>query len=229
MIELRNLTKYFGEKLLIDNVSFTIQKGDLTTLVGPNGAGKTTIAKLILGLEKPFSGEILIEPGIKVDYVPQKLNLSHHLPLTSEKFLELLAPLRKIDDDFGILEFMDFDKIKKQNIAKLSEGQFQKLLIGSTLLNKPDFIILDEPTQSLDINSQQEFYKLLEQLKKIWSLTVFIISHDLFTVMKNSDQVICINGHVCCSGKPEDFSENKEFIDGLSSIGFYAHHHDHKH
>ena len=79
---------------------------------------------------------------------------------------------------------MDFAKIKKQNIAKLSGGQFQKLLIGSTLLNKPDFVILDEPTQSLDITSQQEFYRVLGALKDELGLTIFMISHDLFTVMK---------------------------------------------
>ncbi|MDR0329792.1 MAG: metal ABC transporter ATP-binding protein, partial [Rickettsia sp.] len=93
----------------------------------------------------------------------------------------------------------------------------------------PDLIILDEPTQSLDVTSQQEFYRIINQIKKRLNITIFMVSHDLFTVMKNSDQVICLNGHICCSGKPNDLAQNQDFLNTLSSIGFYVHHHDHKH
>lgn len=96
-------------------------------------------------------------------------------------------------------------------------------------MNKPDLVIFDEPTQFLDLTSQQTFYCLLRQIKKKTDLTVFIISHDLFTVMKNSDQVICLNGHVCCSGKPSDIDNNINFKTAISEIGVYIHHHDHSH
>jgi len=234
LIEFRNVSKYFGQKVLLENISFAVNQGNLTTLIGPNGAGKTTIAKLILGLEKPSSGKIITKPNLKIGYVPQKLDYGAELPITVESFLQLLAPKQSrfvaansVQKEIGNL--IDLDNLRKHDISNLSGGQFQKLILSATLLNNPDLIILDEPTQSLDVTSQQEFYQAINEIKKQLKITIFMISHDLFTVMKNSDQVICLNKHVCCSGKPNDLTNNKDFLDTLSSIGFYIHHHDHKH
>ncbi len=221
--------KKLATKHLLEDVSFSIQRGQLTTLIGPNGAGKTTIAKLILGLETPTNGKIIIDRKLKIGYVPQKLRFSQSIPITAGKFLSLLARNSNTENYPEIIEFIDFNSLKNKDVAELSGGQLQKLALAAALLNQPDFIILDEPTQSLDISSQQRFYKLIEEIKTRLQLTIFIISHDLFTVMKNSDQVICLNGHVCCSGKPSDIAGNQDFIKALSSIGFYTHQHDHQH
>lgn len=229
LVEFYNVSKRFGNKSLIDNVSFSIKKGDLTTLIGPNGAGKTTIAKLILGLEQVSSGKIIISQNLKIGYVPQKLDFSLSMPITAQSFLDLLAPTPTNTHHRHLINFGDFDKLKDKDISKLSGGQFQKLLLTATLLNDPDFLILDEPTQSLDVTSQQEFYRLIEKIKSNLQITIFMISHDLFTVMRNSDQVICLNGHICCSGRPNDLTKNQDFISTLSTIGLYVHHHDHKH
>ncbi len=229
LVEFCNVSKRFGNKSLIDNVSFSIKKGDLTTLIGPNGAGKTTIAKLILGLEPISSGKILISPNLKIGYVPQKLNFSSAMPITVQSFLNLLAPTASNIRPPSLINFSDFNNLKDKDISKLSGGQFQKLMLTATLLNNPDFLILDEPTQSLDVTSQQEFYRLIERIRNDLQITIFMISHDLFTVMRNSDQVICLNGHICCSGRPRELTNNQDFIDTLSMIGLYVHHHDHKH
>ena len=116
-----------------------------------------------------------------------------------------------------------------RHCGKLSKGYRQRVGLAQAIIHNPDVLILDEPTQYLDVTSQQEFYKLLKQIKETTGLTVFLISHDLFTVMKNSDQVICINGHVCCIGKPNDAGQNLDFKNALSEIGFYVHSHDHRH
>jgi zinc transport system ATP-binding protein len=229
LVEFVNVSKAFDQKSLLSDVSFVVKKHEITTLIGPNGAGKTTVARLILGLDQPTSGSIVIAPGAKIGYVPQKLDLSPDLPITAEKFLNLLAKDYNSRDYQNIKDFIDVDKYKDHDISDLSGGEFQKLLLASTLLNRPDLIILDEPIQFLDISSQQEFYRIINQIKSELKLTVFMISHDLFTVMKNSDQVICLNGHICCSGKPNDITQNKELLNTLSSIGFYTHHHNHKH
>jgi len=229
LVRFSNVSKNFGAESLIDNVSFTIKKGVLTTLIGPNGAGKTTIAKLMLGLEKPSSGNITISSKLKLGYVPQNLDFDQTLPINAEKFLSLLAPNEAKQGYGDFFDFSDFDNIKHKDISVLSGGQLQKLLLVATLLNKPDLIILDEPTKSLDAMSQQEFYRLIECIKKEFNLTIFMISHDLFTVMKNSDQVICLNHHICCSGHPNDIAKNQDFLNTLSTIGFYVHHHDHTH
>jgi len=229
LVEFVNVSKSFNQKSLLSDVSFAIKKYEITTLIGPNGAGKTTIARLILGLDQATSGRIVIAPGSKIGYVPQKLDLSPDLPITAEKFLNLLAKDYHSKDYQNIRDFIDVDKYRNHDISDLSGGEFQKLLLAATLLNNPDLIILDEPIQFLDVSSQQEFYRIINQIKNELKLTIFMISHDLFTVMKNSDQVICLNGHICCSGKPNDITQNKELLTTLSSIGFYTHHHNHKH
>lgn len=229
IIEFHNVSKKFGNKLPINNISFTVKKNNITTLIGPNGAGKTTIVRLMLGLEKPTSGEIIIDPRLKIGYVPQKFNLSSDLPITVKKFLDLLAPNNLANDIKEIHSFIDLERLKDQEISTLSGGQFQKIVLASSLLSKPDLIILDEPLQSLDVTSQQEFYQLISLIRKKLDITVFMISHDLFTVIKNSDQVICLNGHICCTGTPNAITPNSDFSNALSSLGFYTHHHDHKH
>ena len=229
LVEFRSVTKSFETKLLVDDVSFKLQQGEITTLIGQNGAGKTTIAKIILGLEKPTKGLVVINKGLKIGYAPQKLDFTFNMPLNAEGLMNILAP-NGIDKEILVLaNFIDFDDIRKTDISELSGGQLQKLVLAGTLVNKPDLVILDEPTQYLDVTSQQEFYKSLNKIKEKTGLTVFMISHDLFTVMKNSDQVICINGHVCCIGKPNELSSNTDFRNALSEIGLYIHSHDHKH
>lgn len=229
LVQFNNVSKKFGYKTPIDNVSFSIERGKITTLIGPNGAGKTTIARLMLDLEKPSTGKIFIEKNLKLGYVPQKLNFSTDLPITTDKFVELIAPAANKQEFTRFSNFIDYNKLENKALTKLSGGELQKLLLLATLLNKPDLLILDEPTHSLDIISQREFYNLIESTVANTNLTIFMISHDLFTVMKNSDQVICINGHVCCSGKPKDIDHNQEFLTTLSTLGFYPHRHDHRH
>lgn len=229
LVEFKLLSKSFHNKILIDKVSFKLSKGEITTLIGQNGAGKTTLAKIILGQESYDSGKLIIKPDIKIGYVPQKLDFNLNMPMTAKGLLKFLAPNGL---DYGLInleEFIGYNKIKNKDISSISGGELQKLLLVGTLMSKPDLLILDEPTQYLDVASQQAFYRILVELKERLGITIFIISHDLFTVMKNSDQVICLNKHVCCSGKPTELDTNPEFKNALSEIGVYVHNHDHKH
>ena len=229
VVEFCSVSKCFGSKLLVDNVSFKLNPKEITTLIGQNGAGKTTIAKMILGLEKSTQGQIKVKDNLNIGYAPQKLDFNFNMPLNAGSLVDILAPGRIGKEVSELINFADFDNIRKVDISELSGGQLQKLVLAGILMNQPDLVILDEPTQYLDVTSQQEFYKLLKQIKETTGLTVFLISHDLFTVMKNSDQVICINGHVCCIGKPNEASNNLDFKNALSEIGFYVHSHDHVH
>jgi zinc transport system ATP-binding protein len=231
LIKFHNVSKKIGQKYLLENISFEVKKSEITTLIGPNGAGKTTIARLILGLDKNYTGKISIKSNIRMSYVPQKFVFSLDLPMNGNIFLKIMTSRNfKIEDIFGaIITENEMNHILVTDIKNLSGGQFQKLLIISAIMNKPDLLILDEPSKSLDINSQQELYLILNKIKKHFGTSIFMISHDLYTVIKNSDQVICLNGHVCCSGRASDIKNNPELIDNLSNIGFYLHNHDHKH
>jgi len=219
-----NVSHSYGKQLIIDQVSFTLETGTITTLIGPNGAGKTTIAKLLLGIEKPMHGDILRSTS-KASYAPQNLRINNNLPMTAKNFLEYIAPQYESSPlSKDVLEFMHFRTIQDKQINILSGGQRQGLVLASAILQSPELLVLDEPTQALDINGQEEFYKLLEKIRFSLGSTIFIISHDLFTVMKNSDQVLCLNHHICCKGMP-----THTVIKGIDGVSFYSHHHDHKH
>ncbi|MCP5369710.1 MAG: ATP-binding cassette domain-containing protein [Rickettsiaceae bacterium] len=229
ILTLNKVYKNYGVNILLQDVSFSLQKGQITTLIGQNGIGKTTIARIMLGLERCDQGSVIITPGIKIGYVPQKLDFDFNMPMTATKLIEAIS-----DSKYDILPeatqlIPEFSKIKNSDISKISAGQLQKLLLLGSIISKPDLLILDEPIQYLDINSQQLFYSIISRLKTEYNMTIFMISHDLFTVMKKSDQVICINKHICCSGKPQDIETNLDFRDALSEIGLYIHQHDHEH
>lgn len=229
LVEFCDVSKSFGSRLLVDNVSFQLNGEEITTLIGQNGAGKTTIAKMILGLEKPTKGQIYLRKNLKVGYAPQKIDFSFNIPLTGSGLISILTSGGINKEVLKLINFVDIDSIKKTDISKLSGGQVQKLVLAGTLMNVCDLVILDEPTQYLDLATQQQFYNDLNQIKNKTGLTIFMISHDLFTVMKNSDQVICINGHICCTGKPNDIHKNANLKNALSEIGLYIHSHDHQH
>ncbi len=229
LIEFKSIYKRFDKKILLDNVSFSLNKGEITTLIGQNGAGKTTIAKIILGLESSDAGELIITDNISIGYVPQSLNLNFNMPMTAYGLLEVLSGKKDSVLDLNLPFINDIEQIKNHDLSEISGGQMQKILLAGTIMSKPDLIILDEPTQFLDVTSQQEFYQMIGKIKNELGITIFMISHDLFTVMKNSDKVICLNKHVCCSGKPSEINSNDVFKDALSEIGVYIHHHDHIH
>ena len=229
VVRLENVLKKYHNKTLLSDISFIIKQGEITTLIGPNGAGKTTIAKLMLGLEKPNAGKIFVKKNLKLSYVPQKLNFSTNFPITVQEFLALLVTNYQPNQLAEYKNFIDLTTLLTLDVNSLSLGQLSKLSIIATIMNKPDLIVLDEPTQSLDIVSQKAFYQLIESRKKNYGTTFFIISHDVFTVMKNSDQVICINGHICCSGRPEEKKYDDQFLETLSELSLYNHHHDHSH
>ena len=214
-----------GRYNVIDDVTFSLTKGTITTLIGPNGGGKSTIAKLLLGLKKPSSGRINLASS-NFAYVPQKLNFNRELPMDALKLLELLSDSSRKRHSLKseIMYFANGGKLNKRSIHDLSGGELQRLIIASSMLRNPELLVLDEPTKYLDIDGQEEFYSILGKIKEQNNKTIFLISHDLFTVMKQSDEVLCLNHHLCCKGKP-----THTVVKGSKNIGIYTHHHDHSH
>ncbi len=226
LVEFCNVSKTYQKNKVIDNISFTIAKNSIITLVGPNGAGKTTIAKMILGQEKPTQGTISLCQNISFGYVPQQLNLNRSLPMSVANLISVLTNKVKINDSMlkNLLEFAQIDKIKNQDILQISGGQLRRVFLAACLINQANLIILDEPTKELDIVAQSNFYKMLEEIKSNFGISILIISHDLHTVIKSSDQVLCLNHHLCCYGKPTE-----QYQEILDHIGFYQHRHNHRH
>ncbi|MTC21706.1 MULTISPECIES: zinc ABC transporter ATP-binding protein ZnuC [unclassified Providencia] len=233
LLSLNKISVSFGNKPVLKDVTFALNKGDIVTLLGPNGAGKSTIVRVVLGLLAPTSGTINRASSLSIGYVPQKLHLDTTLPLTVKRFMMLKQGVRTAHL-LPALERVKATHLIDQPMQKLSGGETQRVLLARALLNKPDLLVLDEPAQGVDINGQVALYDLINQLRTELGCAVLMVSHDLHLVMAKTDQVLCINGHICCSGTPDVVSNHPEFVAmfgyrGAQQLGVYRHQHNHQH
>jgi zinc transport system ATP-binding protein len=233
LVEARGLTIRHGDRTILSAVDFAITRGEIVTIVGPNGSGKSTLLKALIGLERPSQGQVIRAPGLSIGYVPQRLHLDPRLPMSVRRFLSL--PDRVTDAAAqAALARVGVPGLGARQMAVLSGGQFQRVLLARALLSSPEILILDEPTQGLDQPGVAAFYRLVEEVRAETGVAVLMVSHDLHVVMSATDRVICLNGHVCCEGAPHIVSEAPEYraLFGLGTGGalaLYRHVHDHDH
>jgi zinc transport system ATP-binding protein len=231
--KLENISLTINRQTILNDINLELEKGKITTLIGPNGGGKTTIARILLGIVKPSSGKVVKDPKIKIGYMPQKIEIDRTIPLTAKDFIQLSTCKIEFDETFkNLSERLNIKKILHKQIHDLSGGQLQKVLFLRALLNKPNLLVLDEPTQYMDINATQEFYQIIDEIRKSAHCAILLVSHDLHTVMQKTDSVFCVNHHICCHGSPELVNEHPEYLSlfgNRSAITVYQHHHDHKH
>lgn len=217
---------------LLDGVDLAVAPGRIVTLVGPNGAGKTTLVRVLLGLMKADAGRVERREGLTVGYVPQRFQPPPSLPMDVDAFLRLAGgsvegPRR------AVLERLGAGYLHRRPLRALSGGEMQRVLLARALLRKPGLLVLDEPAQGLDVHGQQELYALVARLRDETGCGVLMISHDLHLVMAATDEVVCLERHVCCVGKPEDVSQHPEYMrlfgTELEGLALYPHQHDHHH
>ncbi|MDA3500372.1 zinc ABC transporter ATP-binding protein ZnuC [Acinetobacter junii] len=226
LIELENISVQRDKRDILRNVNFALQAKEIVTLIGPNGAGKSTLIKVLLGIMQPNAGKVTFAKKLKMAYVPQKFNPSSSLPLRVQDLLDLEAcasDLRKeIIQDTGIA------RLQLSKVQQLSGGERQRVLLARALLRQPDILVLDEPMQGLDIQSEAELYEYVRSLPERYGCAVLMVSHDLQWVMQGTHRVVCLNKHICCSGLPESIQQHPEYqaIFGTQRM-FYQHHHNH--
>ena len=232
LIEISKLEVKYGSKKVLQNINLSLNANEIVTIVGPNGSGKTTLFKAIIGSVPLSKGKISIKPNLRIGYVPQQLKVDQTLPITVERFLKLAT--RNNNDIEKIIAFFGSENIFREQINSLSGGQMQRVLLARALVNKPEILLLDEATRGLDQPGIAAFYRKIENISKETNCAVLMISHDLHVVMRASDRVICVNGHICCQGTPENVATSPEYqtlfgsnIDG--SFALYRHKHDHNH
>ena len=198
-----------NDKWLVKGVSLVVEKGKIVTLIGPNGSGKSTTAKIALGIYKKIEGQVEKYTN-NVGYVPQKISIDWTLPLRVNDFMLLTENLK----DEAVNEALSLTGVihlKNKNLGNLSGGEFQRVLLARAISRKPDLLVLDEPVQGVDFTGEIALYELIKKISDTLNCGILLISHDLHTVMSATDHVVCLNGHVCCSGSPIDVAKNTEY------------------
>lgn len=238
LIKVENLAVSYGSNVVLRNVSFSLNSGEIVTIVGPNGSGKTSLFRALIGAMMPAEGEINLKAGLKIGYVPQRLHIDPTLPITVERFMRLSTKV-PVHSCQSALDSAGVPNIMKQQMNQLSGGQFQRVLLARALIEKPDVLLLDEATQGLDQPGSATFYQQIDAVRRETGCAVLMISHELHVVMSASDRVICLNGHICCEGTPAVVASAPEYraLFGSGTGGAFAlyqhdhdhHHHDHKH
>ena len=232
LVKLNNVRIQQNEKWLVKGVSLEVEKGKIVTLIGPNGSGKSTTAKIALGIYKNIEGNVKKFTN-NVGYVPQKISIDWTLPLRVKDFMVLTDNTKDelIDEALSLTGVIH---LKEKNLGNLSGGEFQRVLLARAISKKPELLVLDEPVQGVDFTGEIALYELIKKISEKLNCGILLISHDLHTVMSATDHVVCLNGHVCCSGSPKDVARNNEYKalfgeQASQTLSVYEHKHDHEH
>lgn len=209
VVEIENVSFAYQRRNVLKDVDLTVPHREFAAIVGPNGGGKTTLLKLLLGLLKPDTGTIKIlgaapeKSRIEIGYMPQYSHLDLQFPVTVMD-VALMGRIGKTswgryskkdrERAVGALAEVKMDAFKKTHFNALSGGQKQRVLIARALCSEPKLLLLDEPTSNIDQESEQDLFKILEELNR--HMTILLVSHDLGFVSTVVKSVICVNRQV---------------------------------
>jgi zinc transport system ATP-binding protein len=229
----RALRVVYGARLVLDSIDISVAPGEIVTVIGPNGAGKTTLIRVLLALLKPSAGTVERRVGLRVGYLPQRMQFDPVLPLTVSRLMTLTQrsnanAVGTALAETGVMHLAD------AQVATLSGGELQRVLLARALLRDPDLLVLDEPVQGVDFAGEAALYELISGIRMRRGCGVLMISHDLHVVMAATDRIVCLNRHVCCVGTPDAVSRHPEYVRlfgprTASALAIYTHHHDHRH
>ena len=212
LLSLSDISYHIGQQLILSHIEIDIAVNETVSLIGPNGAGKSTLVKLILGLIEATNGQITPHQKLQLGYVPQRFTVPPILPL---RVCDLLAQADKKrltpEQRQFIFEKLSLTHLLSRQMLHLSGGETQRVLLARALLDKPNLLILDEPMQGLDPDTEVWLYQFIDELPEFLRCAMLVVSHDLHWVMKGSRRVICLNKHICCEGQPSELAISSEF------------------
>ena len=244
LIRVEGLSFRYDSIPVLEEVSFSISRGDFVAILGPNGSGKTTLVKLVLGLFRPAKGRVLLmgkpveEFGArsKIGYVPQKA--THIDPLYPASVREvvamallsgrLVAGRAKKEEDRTVslaLEQVGMAAFRNRPIGSLSGGQQQRVFIARAIVNSPELLILDEPTAGVDAATQGLFYEMLHELNEQQRMTIILVTHDIGIVNRHVTKVACLNQRLVFHGSHAEFCQSEAFKSMLASGHLVSHTH----
>jgi zinc/manganese transport system ATP-binding protein len=237
LLELRGIGVRLGGRTVLGDVTFGIGKGEFTGLIGPNGAGKTTLLRVILGLQEPSGGQVLIdgEPRAKRDkgnigYVPQKLVIDPDMPLRARDVVSLGLDGHRLGFAFPSRQRRDLvdkalcdvgaEKYAGARVGELSGGEQQRVLIAHALISRPRLLLLDEPLANLDLKSEQEIVAVLGRLAREHQISVLLSAHDMNPLLSVMDRIVYVAGGRVATGSTDEVVTSE----GLTRL--YGHHVD---
>lgn len=234
-VMIENLRVQAGSTTILDNVSLSIACGDLTVIIGKNGAGKSTLIKSILG-EVSYEGKIEFRDlkentigNLRVGYVPQQLNIEKTAPVS---VYDLVAGytsrvpvfLRKSKKLYAWikerLELFDGASLIDKQLGDLSGGELQRVLLTIACTPVPNLLILDEPVSGIDRNGRKLFYKILNDLKQQYDMSIILVSHDLELTAEYADNVVLVDKTVLKEGKAQEVMGSAQFKEVFGYLGF---------
>src|SRR6266566_7435656 len=228
LLTVRNLYVQIEDQIIVENLSFELGPSDRLSIMGPNGAGKTMLLKALIGLV-PYSGEVVWDPTVRIGYVPQKIDADRHLPLTYRDLFNSKCHIARLDrgqideisQSVGLTEEMLMTPV-----GHLSGGYFQRGLIGFALIGRPNVLLLDEPTASIDEPGEEHIYELIHRLQDQYGLASIMVSHDLSFVFRYATKVLCVNRRSLCLGTPREVLA-PEVLKKLYGEPYSYYQHDH--
>lgn len=225
-LKVKNLTKKYGENIILDDISFEVEKGEFLSLLGPSGCGKTTILKLITGLENPDGGDIIINEKSILTVPTEKRNIgmvfqnyalfpnmtvfanvAYGLKIRRKSKAEIA---KRVEETLRLVEMSDFAARK---ITKLSGGQQQRVALARALVIEPDILLLDEPLSALDRKIRVEMQSEIRRIQKKLGITTVFVTHDQEEAMTMSDRIILLN-----HGKIEQHDDPKNLYNNPTSV-----------
>ncbi len=243
VVSIKNLSYGYSHpssSFVLQNISFDVSAGDIIGIIGPNGAGKSTLFRCMLGLVDDYRGDITIfginikkskKPLQKIGYIPQQRLIDQSFPATVQEIVSLGTVGRKErtseEEIISAIKVVELEDLKDRRLGELSGGQQQKVLIAKALINDAKLLILDEPTTSIDIETQNRFYSLLEKLNQRNQVTIIWSSHDLEAINKLANKLVCINRTMFFHGNAHEFFESSELLSMYSESIMQAHMHMH--
>jgi len=224
VLDVVGISKHFGDKVVLENVSFHVPVGEFLCLCGPNGAGKSTLLKIILGLVHADEGSILIsglpvEKGrSRIGYVPQRKAFDRDFPATP---LEVIVanvrgrwPLRILPEDYDLAMAM-LDKTGARKLANaqmrdLSGGETQRVFLARALATKPDLLVLDEPTAGVDVGGRAAIVDLMAEISASHSIAAILVTHNLQAIARCAERVVYLERNVKAWGLWSELSADSE-------------------
>ncbi len=234
LVSARGLMLSRGGRPILTGVDIDIAPGEIVTVIGPNGAGKSMLVRSLLGLERLDSGSVRRRQPLVIGYAPQRFDIDRAVPLTAARFVALGRPAATRAEIEHALAAVGAGALPERQLSVLSGGELQRVVLARALIRSPDLLVLDEPARGVDYAGEAELYTLIGRLRTERGFGVLLVSHDLHVVMAQSDRVICLNRHVCCSGVPQSVAQHPEYArlfgpQAAHALAVYEHAHDHSH